>query len=92
MSVRIVSPEADRWTAMASMLSMLRLSLASSRISPRDRRAGLQLLRANAADAHLYPLAVAEAALEQDDAAIGQGRGIGDVEAADVLERDRVRA
>ena len=68
---------------------MFKLSLASSSTSPTIERSGLQLVRGDAADAHLHALAVAEAALEHDDAAVGQRRRVGDVEAADRFQRDR---
>ena len=44
---------------------------------------GLSSLRGDAADAHLHAFAVAEAAFEHDDAAVGERRGIGEIEAAD---------
>jgi hypothetical protein len=71
MSVRMVSPEAARCAAMPSILSIFKLSSASSRVSPSIQAPALQLGRGDAADAHLHAFTVAEAALQHDDAAFG---------------------
>jgi len=48
--------------------------------------ARFQFLGANPANAHLYALAVAEAALQQNEAAVGKAGHICNIEAADILD------
>ena len=56
-------------------------------LRPRSARR-VSARRRDAADAHLDALAEAESPLEHDDAAVGQRRRVGDVEAADALHHD----
>ena len=82
----MVSPGGDRCAAMPSILSMLSASVASSNVSPVIRAPLLISLGLDAAYAHLYSLAVTEAAFEHDEPAIWQRGGVGDVKASNAFE------
>ena len=88
ISVRTVSPDAARCAAIAFHIVDIEAVVRLEQHLALDQRARLELLGRDAADAHLDAFAVAEAPLEQHDAAVRQRRRIGDVEAADALQRD----